>query len=57
MENEVLDKKGVAKFLKMSISNIDRLIQKKEIPHSKIGKRVLFLKKNLIQWLERKRVK
>ena len=57
MFSDVLDKKGAAEFLKMSVSNIDRLIQKKEIPHSKVGKRVLFLKEDLINWVRNKRIK
>jgi len=56
MDNEVLDKKGASQFLKMSVSNIDRLIHMKEIPHSKVGKKVLFLKEDLIHWIKRKRV-
>ena len=56
MDNDVLDKKGASQFLKMSVSNLDRLISKKDIPHSKVGKKVLFLKEDLIHWLKRKRV-
>lgn len=56
MDTEVLDKKGASQFLKMSVSNIDRLIHMKEIPHSKVGKKVLFLKEDLIHWIKRKRV-
>ena len=56
MDSDVLDKKGASQYLKMSISNIDRLIHFKEIPHSKVGKKVLFLKEDLIHWLKRKRV-
>ena len=54
--NDVLDKRGAAQFLKMSVSNVDRLIQKKDIPYSKVGKKVLFLKEDLICWLKQKRV-
>lgn len=56
MSCDVLNKKGAAEFLKMSVSNIDRLIQKKEIPYSKVGKRVLFLKEDLINWIKSNRV-
>lgn len=56
MENEVLSKKEVAKFLKISISNLSKLMKEKKIPYSKINGRVLFLKKDLIKWLEKKRV-
>jgi len=56
MSDEVLDKKETSEFLKMSVSNIDRLIRKKEIPYSKVGKKVLFLKEDLILWLKEKRI-
>ena len=56
MLNDVLDKKETAEFLRMSVSNIDRLIHNKQIPHSKVGKKVLFLREDLIRWLKNKRV-
>ncbi len=56
MVHEVFDKKGASSYLKMSVSNIDRLIQKKEIPYSKVGKKVLFLREDLLNWLKMKRI-
>jgi excisionase family DNA binding protein len=56
MLNEVLDKRETAQYLRMSVSNIDRLIHNKQIPHSKVGKKVLFLREDLIRWLKNKRV-
>ncbi len=57
MSDEVLNKKGAAEFLKMSVSNIDRLIQMKQIPYAKVGKKVLFLREDLLNWVKSKRVK
>jgi len=56
MDYEVFDKKSASSYLKMSVSNIDRLIQKREIPYSKVGKKVLFLREDLLNWLKMKRV-
>ena len=57
MEEEILTKKETAKFLKISMSHLSNLMKKKEIPYSKTNKKVLFLKKDLIQWVESKKVK
>lgn len=57
MNDDILTKKEVAKYLKISIATINRLMKEKKIPYSKINGRVLFLKKRLIQWIESKKVK
>ena len=57
MEDDVLTKKEASRYLKISISTLDRLMKTKDIPYSKINGRVLFLKKDLIQWIESKKVK
>jgi predicted DNA-binding transcriptional regulator AlpA len=57
MNDEVLNKKEAAQFLKMSIANLSRLMKEKRIPYSKVNGRVLFLKNNLIKWLKKHEVK
>ena len=57
MDDDVLTKKEAAKYLKISISTLDRLMKEKKIPYSKINGRVLFLKEDLLKWVKSKRVK
>jgi len=57
MEDEIMTKKEAAKFLKLSVSTIDRLMKKRDIPFSKINGKVLFQKKDLVAWLESKKTK
>jgi len=52
MENEYLTVREVAKYLKISISMINSLIKQEEIPSIKIGKRRLFIKKDVDKWIE-----
>lgn len=57
MVNEILNKKEAAEFLRISISNLERLMKEKKIPHSKINGRVLFLKEDLLKWVKSKRIR
>ena len=57
MDDEILSKKEAAKFLKISVSNLSRLMKEKKIPYSKVNGRVLFLKEDLVKWVKNKRVK
>ena len=53
---EVFNRNEAARFLGVSVSYIERLMREKRIPYSKINGRVFFLKKDLIKWIEKKRV-
>ena len=57
MEREVMNKKEAAEFLRISVSSLERLIREKKIPYSKTNGRVLFLKKDLLKFVESKKVK
>jgi excisionase family DNA binding protein len=57
MSDEILTKKEAAKYLRMSVSTLDRLMRNRSIPYSKINGKVLFQKKDLIKWLESKKVR
>lgn len=57
MNDDILTKKEAARYLKISIATINRLMKEKKIPYSKVNGRVLFLKRDLLQWVESKKVK
>jgi len=57
LDREVMNKKEAAEFLRISIATLKRLMKEKKIPFSKTNGRVLFLKEDLIKWVENKRVK
>lgn len=57
MSNEILTKKEAAELLRISIATIDRLMRDRKIPFSKINGKVLFLRKDLMDLLERKKIK
>jgi len=52
MENKFLDVKEVAKYLNGSEGWIRSLIREKEIPFIKIKGRIMFIKKDVEQWIE-----
>jgi excisionase family DNA binding protein len=43
----------VAEYLKISKSKIYLLIQRKEIPHVKIGRNVRITESQLLEWIEK----
>lgn len=55
-EDVVLNMAEAASFLRLSVKTIRRNIQKKAITHSRIGKRVLFLKTDLLHFLDQNKV-
>lgn len=56
-DNDYMTVKEVASLLKMSTSHVYTLTSKKKIPHIKLlGKKVIFDKKQLHQWLKSKSV-
>ena len=44
----------VAEYLKMSKSKVYYLIQRREIPHIKIGRNVRIRQEDLLKWLEKR---
>lgn len=56
MTDEIMDRKEAAKFLKISIATLDRLIRDKKMVYSKTNGRVLFLKEDLLDWVKKNRV-
>ena len=56
-ENQVLSKEEAADFLKVSIHTIERLaFRKNQIAYSKAGKKAVFLKRDLLEYLAHKRI-
>jgi excisionase family DNA binding protein len=45
-----LDVPGAANYLSISVRHVYQLIQKRQIPHSKIGGRISFNRQQLDQW-------
>jgi excisionase family DNA binding protein len=52
VEDKFLTYAEAIKFLKLSRATIDRLIVKREIPNYKVGKRRLFDRDELIDWVK-----
>jgi len=54
-KDELLTKRDLQEYLKVSHGTIDRLM--KEIPYIKLGRRVLFKMSDIDKYLESKKVK
>ncbi len=50
----VMDIDGVSQFLKIKKSYVYHLTSKFEIPYYKLGKKLLFSRYDLMEWLQRK---
>jgi len=57
IQERLLIKKEVQEYLRISSATLDRLIRHKEIPYIKLGRRVLFRKSDIDEFLESKKVK
>ena len=51
----LLDKAGVAKFLKVSVSQVEKLTCRKEIPCLRIGRSVRYDLADVRAWIEAKK--
>ena len=49
-----MNKEEVADYLKLSIPSIDRYMKNEELPYSKIGKSVRYVREEIDKWLEQK---
>jgi len=54
-ENELMDVKEAAKYLNLAVATLYIKSSKREIPHIKQGKKLRFLKSDLLKWLEQGR--
>lgn len=49
---DLMDFNDAAVYLKRSVSSLRNLVDRKQIPYTKAGSRVRFIKTELDQWLE-----
>lgn len=57
IEDEILTKADVLKYLKISHATLQELMREREIPYSKLKRKVLFKKSDIDAFLESKKVK
>ncbi len=55
-EDALFDKKGLAEYLRVDVSWIDKAITNRTIPYFKMGKYTRFRKSHIDRWLEAKKV-
>lgn len=55
--NEILNVEQVAKYLYLSVPTIYGLIHRREIPHYKVGKRLYFKKDEILELIQKRKVK
>ena len=53
MDSEVLTFEEAKKYLKVSDSTLYRLVQRRKIPASKVGRVWRFRKEGLLEWLKK----
>ena len=54
--DKILTVPEVAKYLKLDKSTVYYMIQRKQIPHLKIGKSVRIRESDLLKWIEEKMI-
>lgn len=57
MGTDLLSQAELLIYLQISRTTLYKLIKKDEIPHMRLGRKLLFRKKEIDAWLESKRVK
>jgi NitT/TauT family transport system substrate-binding protein len=57
MEQELLTKRELMEYLRISKGTLDKLMKRRDLPFLKLGKRVLFRRQEIDAWLEKYRVK
>jgi len=59
-EDKVFDKKGLAEYLNVSMSTINKLVSNKQVPHFKINHGssggVRFYKRDIDKWIQRQTI-
>ena len=53
MTKEICNLKDLSNYLKISISEIRKLVREKKIPHFRIGNRIMFELKSINTWVEK----
>ena len=52
MTKEICNLKDLSNYLKISISEIRKLVRERKIPHFRIGNRIMFDLKSINTWIE-----
>jgi len=52
---ELIDIHEVASLFKLSVSTLRKMCMRKQIPHHKFGRKVLFYKPEIAKWIESNR--
>jgi excisionase family DNA binding protein len=50
-DGDVMDYRGLSRYIKMSYGTLRQKVMKGELPHIKIGRSVRFSKKRIDEWL------
>ena len=53
MSKEICNIQDLAGYLKISISEIRKLVREKRIPHFRLGNRIMFDLKKINSWIEK----
>lgn len=51
MGNVMLDVKELSEYLNISVSLVRKLVRKGELPHNRLGAKILFSKLEIDRWL------
>jgi len=54
MSQNIMNKKEVAAYLKMSVPSINRFMKSEGLPYSKVGKCVRYVEESIDEWLVKK---
>ncbi len=57
LENDLIAIEEASSFLKLSVSTVYSKVCRNELPYNKHGKRLYFLKSELIEWIKAGRVR
>lgn len=56
-ERDLMERAEVMEYLRISRGTLDKIQRRREIPFAKVGKKVLFRKRDIDSWLESKTIK
>ena len=56
MENVMLDVKECSDYLNISVSLLRKLVKRKEIPHNRVGIKILFSRNEIDKWIRNNQI-
>lgn len=57
MEKELLSQADLLEYLQIGRTTLFKLLKNNEIPHIRLGRKILYRKADIDAWLETKRIK